>query len=327
MRESDPPAIVASIHDLRQVVRLLEQEPEDEGAAKAYMAGFANIAKFFKENGAIEGDAPGSEDRFEKIWRELPVRLIRANYFGLGDLILRRMITVYRRYRDAELQRAIAKWLEPQDAEKPAPMRFRGQAIMPHPLARNTHLRFLAAEAEVAILHYDANPNPSVREDVLEAIQNRDIKKYIPKQALWKFMTVDHCRQVEESVFAGNRRDQIRTLRSLTRLLIQIQKIKPPNEKRLVDTIYRSLADSMLRADRPVGVGVLEFLRDTQNIRSVDILNSLEGDSERLEYVNFYYWATGKAREPEWYLTKFGKYFKRPLKFQNEAKGFMLGTK
>jgi len=108
--------------------------------------------------------------------------------------------------------------------------------------------------------------------------------------------------------------------------MLKVRKVKPPNEKRLVKIIIRGLARAMLHADRPVAVGILEFLRDGQHLRSRDLLRLLEDDDERLDYINFYYWATGRSREADWYVKKFQKHVSRPLKFVDQRQGFAFSA-
>ena len=314
-------AVRSQIQEMRKALHALQGKPEDEQAAQAFMAATRAVLVHFKQKNVFAPDLPAADAAFTDICVGLPDDVVRRNWYGFGDLFIRRMILEFRKTRDLSWRQRIEDHLvgaRDKDSKKiDVEMLSVEKAINP-----KTECMFLAACAEIDIAAFQREPKPELRAAILRAVQDDGVQKYISNTYLWHFLVLEYSRRVDEAVFAGNRRDQVSNLRVLTRFMIKVRKVKPPNEKRLVKIMIRALTRAMLHADRPVAVGILEFLRDTQQLCSRDLLRLLEDDDERLDFINFYYWATGRSRDADWYLKKFQKYVRRPLKFVGDREGF-----
>jgi len=321
------PAIESQIEALKKALRKSVAGAGNKQAEQDFMTAVRNILTYLKQRNVYNGAIPSETTTFADFWPQIPAEIYHRNWYGFGALLLRRLIADFRRNHDPALNTALQGLLREQargvtvtaDAARAAMLSTE------KPLPASLRRRYLAAVAEADIIAFRRNPDARLRASILRAVRDENIQRYIDNSFLWEFLCTYYCRKVDEAVFAGNRRDQVRSTRALTRFLLKAQKVKPANVDHLVTAIRTQLARAMLHADRPVAVGILEFLRNTQQMRSAHILQLLAGEEERLAYVNFYYWATGRARSDQWYLDKFQKYFTRgKLRLASREKGFVL---
>ncbi len=321
-------AVSSQIEEMRKALRTLQGKPDDEQATHAFMAATRAVLVHFKQKNVFAPDLPAANTPFTDICAGLPDDAIRRNWYGFGDILIRRMIIEFRKTRDSSWRRSIEEHLAgARKKDKSAKKVAIEMLAVEKPINPKTESMFAAACTEIDIATFQREPKPELRAEIMAAIQDAGVQKYISNTYLWHFLALEYSRRVEEAVFAGNRRDQVNNLRVLTRFMLKVRKVKPPNEKRLAKIMIRTLARSMLHADRPVAVGILEFLREAQQLRSRDLLRLLEDDHERLDFINFYYWATGRSRSTDWYLKKFQKHVEQSLEFVGERQGFAFGTK
>jgi len=215
-------AVESQIQEMRKALHVLQAKPEDQQADHAFMAAARAVLVHFKQKNVFAPDLPAADAAFADICAQFPDNVVRRNWYGFGDLFIRRMILEFRKTRDVSWRQLIEDHLVGARDKDKNPKKVDVEMLSVEKLINpKTECMFLAACAEIDIAAFQREPKAELRAAIMRAIQDDRVQKYISNTYLWHFLVLEYSRRVDEAVFAGNRRDQVSNLRVLTRFMLK----------------------------------------------------------------------------------------------------------
>ena len=320
---------------LRSCLADLEHDMTDLRLQKMFMTKLRAVLRALPQD-EYAGSIPGPNENFSFVYsRIMRRRIIRENEYGLGDIVIRRMIAEWKATGNGRILDQVDTVLPKKVWTRiPSLEAWRRALGQRHTIwfSWETLTKYKVARTEHDITEYERAFDNRKASQIKRLLGEKGVRKLVGKKLVARYAVADKCYRFEGALREGDKRRQRRRLRKLaeTQERLRDGKCMADNPEELMEKISREFGKAVVFSESEIvwrkGIKHLkQFGYDPQKAAAV-----FDNPEQRITFLNRLYPLERNertARNPLFYVGNYGPLFSGyRLRFVNTRVGFVADS-